>query len=184
VAFLVTDGFEQVELTSPKSAVEEAGGSAVIVAPAEGAVSPAGKVRGWKHTEWGDTFGVDVALEDARASDFHALVLPGGVMNPDRLRRNADALSFVRAFFEQHKPVAAICHGPWTLIDAGVVEGRRMTSYHSIQTDLKNAGAAWVDQPVVVDQGLVTSRNPDDLGAFNAKVLEEIAEGRHAMQTA
>lgn len=178
VAFLVANGFEQVELTSPKDAVEKEGATAHIVSPENG------KVKGWQHTDWGDEFDVDVALNSAKADDYDALVLPGGVMNPDTLRHNEDALLFVRTFFEQHKPVAAICHGPWTLIDAGVVNGRTMTSYRSIQTDLKNAGATWIDKEVVVDQGLVTSRNPDDLPAFNAKVVEEIREGKHQLQTA
>jgi len=174
VAILVANGFEQVELTEPKRALEEAGAAAPIVSP------ESGKVKGWKHTEWGDEFPVDVPLQDAKADDYDALVLPGGVMNPDTLRRNEWALQFVRAFYESGKPIAAICHGPWTLIDAEVVEGRTMTSYPSIQTDLKNAGAKWVDKEVVVDNGLVTSRSPDDLPAFNRKMIEEIAEGAHA----
>jgi protease I len=174
VAMLVADGFEQVELTGPKEALEKAGAEASIVSP------NAGKVKGWKHTEWGDEFAVDVPLQSARADDFDALVLPGGVMNPDKLRRNEWVLQLVRAFYESGKPIAAICHGPWTLIDAGLVEGKRMTSYESIQTDLKNAGANWVDEPVVVDNGLITSRKPDDIPAFNQKLIEEIAEGVHA----
>jgi protease I len=174
VAILAANGFEQVELTEPKRALEEAGAETSIVSP------ESGKVKGWKLTDWGDELPVDVPLEDAKADDFDALVLPGGVMNPDKLRRNEWALQFVRAFLESGKPVAAICHGPWTLIDAGVVEGRTMTSYPSIQTDLKNAGANWVDKEVVVDKGLVTSRKPDDLPAFNRKIIEEIAEGVHA----
>jgi protease I len=174
VAMLVANGFEQVELTEPKRALEEAGATASIVSP------ESGKVKGWKMTNWGDEFSVDVPLKDAQANDFDALVLPGGVMNPDKLRRNEWALQFVRAFFESGKPIAAICHGPWTLIDAGVVEGRTLTSYASIQTDLKNAGATWVDKEVVVDKGLVTSRSPHDLPAFNRKMVEEIAEAVHA----
>jgi protease I len=173
VAILVANGFEQVELTEPKRALEEAGATVSIVSP------ESGKVKGWKSTDWGDELTVDVPLEQVQADDFDALVLPGGVMNPDKLRRNEWALRFVRAFFETGKPVAAICHGPWTLIDAGIVEGRTMTSYPSIQTDLKNAGAHWVDKEVVVDNGLVTSRSPDDLPAFNRKIVEEIAEGVH-----
>jgi protease I len=173
VAMLVANGFEQVELTEPKRALEQAGATVSIVSP------ESGKVKGWKFTDWGDELPVDVPLERAQADEFDALVLPGGVMNPDTLRRNEWALQFVRAFFEAGKPVAAICHGPWTLIDAGLVEGRKMTSYPSIQTDLKNAGAHWVDQEVVVDNGLVTSRSPDDLPAFNRKIVEEIAEGVH-----
>jgi protease I len=174
VAMLVANGFEQVELTGPKEALEEAGAKVDIVSPEEGVV------KGWNHTDWGDEFPVDVPLASAKVEDYDALVLPGGVMNPDRLRRNEWALQLVRAFFELGKPIAAICHGPWTLIDAGIVAGRRMTSYHSIQTDLKNAEADWVDEEVVVDNGLVTSRKPTDIPAFNRKVIEEIAEGVHA----
>ncbi|AKT37824.1 type 1 glutamine amidotransferase domain-containing protein [Chondromyces crocatus] len=173
VALLVDDGFEQVELTEPMKALEQAGAKPVIVSPQEG------KVKGWKHTEWGDEFPVDVQLDEARAEDFDALVLPGGVMNPDHLRANREAVAFVRAFFDAGKPVAAICHGPWTLIDAGVVKGKKLTSYESIKTDLINAGANWVDEEVVTDMGLVTSRKPDDLPAFNRKMIEEIAEGPH-----
>jgi len=178
IAILVADGFEQVELTEPKKALEEAGAQTQIVSPAEG------QVKGWKHTEWGDRFSVDVPLAQAKADSYDALLLPGGVMNPDKLRRNPQALQFVKAFFDARKPVAAICHGPWTLIDAGVVQGRKMTSYESIQTDLKNAGAQWVDQEVVTDNGLVTSRKPDDIPAFNRKMIEEFAEGRHEQRRA
>lgn len=178
IAILVADGFKQVELTEPKKALEQAGARAEIVSPAKG------KVKGWLQAEWGDEFPVDVPLDRADATQYDALVLPGGVMSPDKLRRNEKALQFVRAFFEAGKPVAAICHGPWTLIDAGVVRGRRVTSYESIQSDLKNAGAQWVDQEVVVDNGLVTSRKPDDLPAFNRKMIEEFAEGRHSQKPA
>jgi protease I len=178
VAILVEDGFEQVEMTSPKMALEEAGAKTYIISP------KADKVKGWEHTEWGEEFPVDVAIDQANANDYDALVLPGGVMNPDKLRTNRKAVQFVRSFFDQRKPVAAICHGPWMLAEAGVVKGRKVTSYPSIQTDLKNAGANWVDQEVVVDQGLVTSRKPDDLPAFNRKMVEEIAEGQHARQQA
>ena len=178
VAILVEDGFEQVELTSPKQALEEAGAKTHIISPKRD------KVKGWEHTKWGQEFPVDVTIEEANASDYDALVLPGGVMNPDKLRTNSQAMHFVRSFFDQAKPVAAICHGPWALVEADVVNGRKVTSYPSIQTDLKNAGAIWVDQEVVVDQGLVTSRNPDDLPAFNRKLVEEIAEGRHERQRA
>jgi protease I len=174
VAILVANGFEQIELTEPKRALEEAGAKTAIVSPEQG------KVKGWNHTNWGNEFKVDVPLSDAKADEFDALVLPGGVMNPDKLRRNEWALQLVRAFFESGKPIAAICHGPWTLIDADVVSGRRVTSYHTIQTDLKNAGANWVDEEVVVDNGLVTSRCPDDLPAFNRKMIEEIGEAVHA----
>jgi protease I len=174
VAMLVANGFEQVELTGPKKALEDAGAQVSIVSPEPG------RVKGWNSTDWGEEFEVDVPLKEARSENFDALVLPGGVMNPDKLRRNEWALQFVRAFVDSGKPTAAICHGPWTLIDAGVVSGRRMTSYHSIQTDLKNAGAEWVDEPVVVDGLLITSRKPDDIPAFNRKLIEEIAAGVHA----
>jgi len=173
VAILVADGFEQSELTSPREALEEAGAETDIVSPAEG------KVRAWNETKWGKRFKVDVALAEAKPDQYDALLLPGGLMNPDTLRQKPQALDFVREFFEAGKPVAAICHGPWTMIDAGVVQNRRMTSYPSIQTDLKNAGAHWVDEEVVVDNGLVTSRSPKDLPAFNRKMIEEIGEGVH-----
>jgi protease I len=176
VAILVENGFEQVELTEPKRALEEAGAQTFIISPQKE------RVKGWNHTQWGDEFKVDVPLEQANPDDYHALLLPGGVMNPDKLRMNPAAVRFVRAFFDAGKPVAAICHGPWTLIDAGVVRGRTLTSYPSIKTDLINAGANWVDQEVVVDQGLVTSRRPDDIPAFNRKMIEEFTEGRHPMQ--
>jgi protease I len=178
VAILVADGFEQVELTGPKQALELAGAATKIVSPAKG------QVKGWNHTEWGDQFPVDLPLEQARPDDFDALLLPGGVMNPDKLRANKQAVQFVKAFVDSGKPIAAICHGPWTLIEAGAVRGRKMTSYASIQTDLKNAGANWVDQEVVSDQGIVTSRKPDDIPAFNLKMIEEFAEGIHDRQRA
>jgi protease I len=178
VAILVEDGFEQIEMTSPKEALEKAGAKTHIVSPKRD------KVKGWEHTEWGDEFPVDVMVDQANANDYDALLLPGGVMNPDKLRSNKKAVQFVRSFFDQGKPVAAICHGPWVLVEADVVNGRKVTSYNSIQTDLKNAGAQWVDQEVVVDQGLVTSRKPDDLPAFNRKMVEEIAEGKHERQRA
>jgi protease I len=172
VAILVADGFEQVELTEPKKALEEAGAETRIVSPSKG------KVKGWNHTEWGDELPVDVPLGQARADEFDALLLPGGVMNPDHLRRNPEVQRFVKAFFDAGKPVAAICHGPWTLIDAGVARGRKMTSYESIQTDLKNAGVEWVDQEVVVDGNLVTSRKPDDIPAFNRAMVELFARAQ------
>jgi protease I len=178
IAILVEDGFEQVELTSPKQALEEAGATTHIISPKRD------KVKGWEHTKWGQEFPVDVAIEQANANNYDALLLPGGVMNPDKLRINKSAVRFVRSFFDQRKPVAAICHGPWTLVEADVVKGRTVTSYPSLQTDLKNAGANWVDQEVVVDQGLVTSRNVDDLPAFNRKLVEEVSEGQHARQRA
>jgi protease I len=173
VAILATDGFEQDELFQPLEALQAAHADVKVVSPTHG------EIKGWKHTDWGKKAKVDLPLDQARAEDFDALVLPGGVMNPDHLRQDPKATQFVRAFFQSGKPVAAICHGPQMLIEAGVVHGRRLTSYPSIKTDLKNAGAEWVDGEVIVDNGLVTSRTPDDLPAFNAKMIEEIAEGIH-----
>ncbi len=173
VAILVDNGFEQVELLEPRKALDQAGAKTVVVSPQKG------RVKGWNHTEWGQEVAVDLPLEKARAEDFDALLLPGGVMNPDRLRMNRKAVDFVKSFFAAGKPVAAICHGPWLLVEADVVRGRTVTSYPSIQTDLKNAGARWVDQEVVVDNGLVTSRKPDDIPAFNRKMIEEFREGVH-----
>lgn len=179
VAILATDGFEQDELLSPLKALREAGADVQVVSPSEES-----KIKGWKHTDWGKKVKVDRSLNEVNGEEFDALVLPGGVMNPDHLRRDPLVLEFVKSFFKAGKPVGAICHGPWTLINAGVVRGRKMTSYATIQTDLKNAGANWVDEEVVVDNGLVTSRKPDDLPAFNAKLIEEIAEGFHQRQAA
>jgi protease I len=173
VAILVANGFEQVEMTEPKKALEEAGAQTFIVSPEKT------QVKGWNHTEWGDKFEVDVNLEDADPNDYDALLLPGGVMNPDHLRMNPKAVKFVRSFVDEGKPIAAICHGPWTLIEAGAVKSRRMTSYPSIKTDLRNAGAEWVDEQVVTDNGIVTSRKPDDIPAFNQKMIEEFKEGKH-----
>ncbi|MDI1242856.1 MAG: type 1 glutamine amidotransferase [bacterium] len=173
VAILVADGFEQQELTDPRSALDEAGAVTQIVSPVDG------EVEGWNHYEKGDKFPVDVALADADVDDFDALLLPGGVANPDQLRMNSEAVDFVRSFFDDGKPVAVICHGSWTLIDAGVVSGREITSWPSLKQDLINAGAKWVDEEVVVDNGLVSSRNPDDIPAFNRKMIEEFAEGVH-----
>lgn len=173
VAILVSNGFEQVELTEPRRALLDAGAEIDIVSPEEGTV------RGWQKTDWGTEFDVDTPLADADAESYDALLLPGGVMNPDKLRQNERALEFVRGFFSAGKPVAAICHAPWLLIEAGVVRDRHVTSYPSVRTDLENAGARWQDSEVVVDAGLVTSRNPDDIPAFNRKMLEEIAEGVH-----
>ena len=178
VAILVADGFEQVELTGPQQALEDAGAETLIVSPNEESVA------GWHHYDAGDLFDVDVPLEEADAGDFDALLLPGGVANPDQLRMNPKAVRFVKAFLDAGKPVAAICHGPWTLIEAGAVKGRTMTSWPSIKTDLINAGAKWVDEPVVTDNGLVTSRKPDDIPAFNEKMIEEFAEGEHRAQKA
>ena len=174
VAILVAEGFEQVEMTEPRRALEDAGASTQIVSPAQG------DVQGWKHFEKGDRFKVDVPLEQARAEDFDALLLPGGVANPDQLRAKPKAVQFVKAFVAAGKPIAAICHGPWTLINAGVVKGRHVTSWPSLRMDLLNAGATWTDEEVVSERGLVTSRKPDDLPAFNRKLVEEIAEGVHA----
>jgi protease I len=176
VAILVADGFEQVEMTEPRQALEEAGAGTDLISPNSGCV------KGWQHTKWGDEFKVDVPLSQARADDYDALLLPGGVISPDKLRINSQAVDFVRAFFDAGKPVAAICHGPWTLIEAGVVKGREMTAWPSVRTDLRNAGARVVDREVVVDNGLVTSRKPDDLPAFNRKMIEEFAEGEHPGQ--
>jgi len=170
VAILATDGFEQSELLEPRKALDEAGATTQVVSPAEG------KVRGWNHKEWGNEVPVDVSLDSAKAEEFDALLLPGGVMNPDQLRMNAKAVEFVKHFTEAGKPVAAICHGPWTLIEAGAVRGRTMTSWPSLKTDLKNAGATWVDKEVVSDKGLVTSRKPDDLLAFNREMIRLFSE--------
>ena len=172
VAFLVAaEGIEQVELTEPWQAVEKAGGEPVLVSP------ETGKVQAFDHLDKADTFDVDVAVADARVDDYAGLVLPGGVANPDALRLDADAVGFVKAFFEAGKPVAAICHAPWVLAEADVVSGRRLTSWPSLQTDLRNAGAEWVDEEVVVDDNLVTSRKPDDLPAFNQKMVEAFSAG-------
>ncbi|HEX8282958.1 MAG TPA: type 1 glutamine amidotransferase domain-containing protein [Pyrinomonadaceae bacterium] len=179
VAVLVAEGFEQSELDGPVRALEEAGAKTFVVSPAQ-----EGWVQAWQHFDFGDTYEVDVPLAEADASEFDALLLPGGVANPDQLRALPEAVAFVRAFFDAGKPVAAICHAPWTLIEAGVVKGRTLTSWPSVKTDLVNAGANWVDQEVVVDNGLVTSRKPDDIPAFNGKMLEEFAEGTHRAQAA
>jgi protease I len=176
IAILATDGFEQVELTQPKQALEAAGAQVHIISP------KSGSIEGWNHFDKGDQFPVDVPLEQANPNDYDALMLPGGVANPDQLRTQPQAVQFVKAFFEAGKPVAAICHGPWTLIEAAVVKGRTITSWPSLKTDLTNAGATWVDQEVVVDRGLVTSRNPKDIPAFNRKMVEEFAAGRSIEQ--
>lgn len=173
VALLVTDGFEEVELTSPREALQKAGAETVLVS-----LKP-GEVQGMDHDEKSKKYPVDKPLSAVKADEFDALVLPGGVANPDKLRMEAAAVKFVQGFVDAGKPIAAICHGPWTLIETGVVKGRKMTSYPSLKTDLKNAGADWVDEEVVTDRGLVTSRKPDDLPAFNRKMIEEIAEGAH-----
>jgi protease I len=173
VAALVDNGFEQSELIEPKKALEAAGAQVDVVSPQQG------KVKGWTHTNWGDEVAVDRHLDSANADEYDALLLPGGVMNPDKLRANQKAVQFVKAFVDSGRPIAAICHGPWTLIEAGGVKGRTVTSWPSLQSDLRNAGATWVDRECVVDNGLVTSRKPDDIPAFNKKMIEEIAEGRH-----
>jgi len=173
VAILTETGFEEVELTSPKQALEEAGAEVHIVSPQKE------KVKAWDHDHWSIELNVDKNIDDVKEEDYDALVLPGGVLNPDKLRTNENAVSFVKEFLDSGKPVAAICHGPQTLIETGLLEGRTMTSYPSLQTDLKNAGVDWVDREVVVDNGLVTSRNPKDLPAFNKKMIEEISEGVH-----
>lgn len=169
VAVLVTDGFEQSEMVEPRKALDEAGAQTVLISP------KAGDVRGWQHTDWGDNFSVDLLLADAKPNDYAALLLPGGVMNPDRLRIDDTAIAFIKAFVDAGKPIAAICHGPWTLINAGMVKGRKMTSWPSLQADLRNAGANWVDEECVVDGNLVTSRKPDDIPAFNAAMVKLFA---------
>ncbi|WP_029915547.1 type 1 glutamine amidotransferase domain-containing protein [Caulobacter sp. UNC358MFTsu5.1] len=173
VAVLATDGFEQSELETPVEALKAAGASVEVVSP------KAGQIKGWKSHGWGSAVPVDRELASADAAAYDALVLPGGVMNPDALRLEPKAIAFIRHFVTQKKPIAAICHGPWTLINAGGVESKHMTSWPSLELDLRNAGAHWTDREVVVDQGLVTSRKPDDLPAFCAKMIEEFAEGRH-----
>ena len=165
VAILVTDGFEQIEMTEPRKALDDAGAITSIVSPRDG------RVRAWNFTEWGDDYPVDVKLEHARPDDFDALLLPGGVINPDTLRMQPQAVAFVETFFDDDKPVATICHGPWTLIEAGVVRGRRIASWPSLRTDLLNAGAEWVDQEAVIDGNLVSSRKPDDIPAFNREMI-------------
>lgn len=178
IAFVATNGVEQVELTSPWEAVKNAGATPVLVSPENQSITA---MQGdWEH---GDSFTVNRHVGEAKAEDFDSLVLPGGTLNADTLRTNEDVLNFVRGFFSAHKPVASICHGPWVLINAGVVDGRKLTSVDKVSIDLKNAGAQWVDEEVVVDSGLTTSRNPGDLDAFNAKLIEEAAEGKHRQQT-
>jgi protease I len=173
VAILATDGVEQVELTEPRKALDAAGATTIVVSPKEG------MIKAWQHDHWGDEIPVDRALREAKPDDFDALMLPGGVMNPDRLRTDKQAVQFVKSFFQAGKPVAAICHGPWLLVEADVVRNRNLTSWPSLQTDIRNAGGDWVDREVVTDMGLVTSRKPDDIPAFNRKMVEEFAEGVH-----
>jgi len=173
VAIFTEEGFEQVELTSPKQALEQAGATVHVISP------KSGKIKAWDKTNWGIEINVDKPLNEVSPDDYDALVLPGGVLNPDKLRQNKDAVAFASAFLDEGKPLAAICHGPQLLIETGMINGRRLTSYPSLQTDLKNAGADWIDEEVVVDNGLVTSRRPNDLEAFNRKTIEEIGEGVH-----
>lgn len=176
IAFLATDGVEQIEYTQPWQAIEGAGAEAELVSTHDG------EIRGFNHLEPGDSFRVHRTAADAKASDYDGLVVPGGVANPDFLRMDENAVRFVQDFFEQSKPVAAICHGPWILVEAGVVKGRTLTSFPSLRTDIRNAGGDWVDEEVCVDNGLTTSRKPSDLEAFCAKAVEEFAEGQHARQ--
>lgn len=171
VAILVTDGFEQVELEKPRQALDQAGAKTSIVSPKDG------KVKGWKFTEWGDELNVDVPLKQARPEDFDALLLPGGVINPDKLRMDEKAVQFVKSFFDAGKPVAAICHGPWTIVEAGVARGRKIASWPSLKTDIRNAGAEWVDSEAVVDGNLVSARKPDDIPAFNREMIELFSSG-------
>lgn len=174
IAILATDGFEESELTKPLDALKQAGATVEVVSP------KSGQIQGWRHFDDGQPVKVDKTLDQARPDEYDALVLPGGVANPDQLRMNEKAVQFVAHFAQAKKPIAAICHGPWTLIEAGAVKGKKLTSWPSLKTDLKNAGAMWVDQEVVTDQGLVTSRKPDDLPAFCKKMIEEFKEGVHA----
>jgi protease I len=178
VAILATDGVEQVELLEPRKALQDAGAKTDVISP------KSGQINGWNHTDWGQKIPVDVELKSADPNQYDALLLPGGVLNPDTLRMDPDAVRFVKSFFEAHKPVAAICHGPWMLVEAGVVHGRKLTSWPSLKTDIRNAGGQWTDEQVVTDQGLVTSRKPDDIPAFNKKIIEEFAEGKHQAQRA
>jgi len=173
VAILVAEGFEQVELIKPRKALDKIGAKTEIVSPEEG------QVRGWNLKKWGKFVAVDTPLDSADPGSYDALLLPGGVMNPDKLRMNSRAVEFVKHFFDAGKPVAAICHGPWMVIEAGAANGRTITSWPSLKTDIQNAGGMWVDQEVATDQGLVTSRKPDDIKAFNKKMIEEFAEGQH-----
>lgn len=177
VAILATQGFEQVELTKPKAALEDAGAKVDVISPKAGIKS--GKIKGWNMTDWGDSVKVDVELSEAKGDNYDALLLPGGVMNPDKLRTDPQAIAFVKSFFAANKPVAAICHAPWTLIEADIVRGRTLTSWPSLQTDLRNAGAKWVDEEVAEDNGLITSRKPDDIPAFNKRMIELFSKSSH-----
>lgn len=178
VAILVADNFEQVEMTGPRKALDQSGVATFIVSPAKG------EVKGVNHDQPGDEFKVDVPLDEARESDYDAILIPGGLMSPDQLRSTPKAVEFVKGFFKSGKPIFAICHGPWLLVEAGIAKGMKLTSWPAIQTDLKNAGADWVDAEVVTEEGVVTSRKPDDIPAFNEKILEELAEGKHQRHAA
>lgn len=169
----MTDGFEEIEFTEPNKALRDAGAEVTVVTPGKK------EVKAWAKTDWGDTYSADLSVEDADSREFDALMLPGGVMNPDNMRTNEAAIRFISDFIKNKKPIAAICHAPQIFTETGLVEGMTMTSYPSVQTDLKNAGVNWVDQEVVVDRGIVTSRKPDDIPAFNAKMVEEFCEGQH-----
>jgi protease I len=173
IMILAADGFEQSELQVPKQRLEEAGAKVDIVS------LKAGEIRGWQKGDWGDPIDVDRTIDAVSVDEYDALVIPGGQINPDLLRADEDAVAFVRDFYNSKKPIAAVCHAPWVLVEAGLAKGRKMTSYHSMATDVKNAGANWIDKEVVVDQGLITSRNPGDLEAFSAKIIEEVGEGPH-----
>jgi protease I len=178
VAILVADNFEQVEMTDPRKALDQAGVATFIVSPAKG------EVKGVNHDQPGEKFKVDVPLDQAKEADYDAILIPGGLMSPDELRSTPKAVEFVKAFFKSGKPIFSICHGPWLLVEAGIAQGLKLTSWPAIKTDLKNAGADWVDQEVVTEEGIVTSRNPDDIPAFNDKIIEELAEGKHERHAA
>ncbi len=178
VAILATDGVEQVELTEPKKALEEAGATTQVISPKQG------EIKAWKFTEWGDKIRVDKALEGAKASEYDALLLPGGVINPDNLRLEPKAVSFVKEFAAAGKPIASICHGPWMLVEAGIAKGKKLTSWPSLRTDISNAGGQWVDEPVVTDKGITTSRKPDDLPVFNERIIQQFSASPQQMKAA